>query len=238
MSPPLIIFDLDGTLVDSAPDLVAALNIGLAREGLTPLPLAIGRRFVGGGGRVLLRRGLEASGRQVSDHRLEEMFAAFLSDYEGRLTEDTRFYPGVLGALDRLASAGYRFAICTNKFERLAKRLLEELGEVHRFATIVGQDTFPVAKPNGAVLRLTAERAGADPSRAIMVGDTSTDARAARDAGLPLILVDFGYAQEPVITLEPDVIIDHFDTLPDAIERLPSRGPDRTGQPRKTSPQV
>ncbi len=217
---PMIVFDLDGTLVDSAPDLVDSLNVVLARDGLAPIPLEVGRKFVGGGGRVLIRRGLAASGRDVSDTRLEEMFAAFLAQYEAHLSEKTQFYPGAEAALDALASRGHRLAVLTNKFERPARKLLRELGAADRFAAIVGQDTFPVAKPNGAVLKLTIEKAGGDPRAAIMVGDTITDISTARDAGLPVIAVDFGYASVPVAELGPDRIISHFNTLASAVTEL------------------
>lgn len=219
-SAPLIVFDLDGTLVDSAPDLVGALNAILAREGLAPLPLAKARKFVGRGGRVLIRLGLDAQGASVSDARLEQMFSAYLAEYETRLSDETRPFPGALAALDRLAAAGHRFAICTNKFEKPAKMLLRDLGLTDRFAAIVGADTFPMSKPDAAVLRLTIEKAGGDPARAVMVGDTATDIDTARNAGLPVIGLDFGYAPEKMTDLAPDRIISHFDELPDAVEAL------------------
>lgn len=218
--PPLIVFDLDGTLVDSAPDLVAALNAILAREGIAALPLERARKFVGRGGRVLIRLGLEAQGASVSDGRLEEMFSAYLAEYETRLSDETRPFPGALAALDTLAAAGHRFAICTNKYEKPARMLLRDLGLTERFAAIVGADTFPVHKPDGAVLRLTVEKAGGDPARAIMVGDTKTDVDTARNAGLPVIGLDFGYAPEAMADLAPDRIVSHFDALPAAVAAL------------------
>ena len=219
-SAPLIVFDLDGTLVDSAPDLVSALNVILAREQLGPLPLEKARKFVGRGGRVLIRLGLEFQGASVSDARLEEMFAAYLAEYETRLSDETRPFPGALAALDKLAAAGHRFAILTNKFEKPAKMLLRDLGLTDRFAAIVGADTFPMSKPDAAVLRLTIEKAGGDPTRAVMVGDTATDVDTARNAGLPVIGLDFGYAPEKMTDLAPDRVISHFDELPDAVEAL------------------
>ena len=218
--PPIIVFDLDGTLVDSAPDLIGALNVILLREGLGPVPLEQGRKYVGRGGRVMLRRGLEAQGRQVSDARLDEMFASFLAYYNEHLTDETRFYPGAEAALDRLAAQGFAFAICTNKLEHSSVKLVAELGASSRFGAIVGQDTFPVSKPNGAVLTRTIEKAGGDPARAIMVGDTETDIATARDAKVPVIAVDFGYAPEPVATLGPDTVISHFDELDAAVAAL------------------
>lgn len=216
----LIVFDLDGTLVDSAPDLIDSLNVILGREGLAPVPLEEGRKFVGRGARVMLRRGLEASGMTASEARLDAMFAAFLAYYEDHLSVKTRFYPGVEAALDRLAAAGHTFAICTNKIERPSRKLIRELGATSRFRAICGQDTFAVSKPDGAVLRLTVEKAGGDPTRAIMVGDTETDIATARSARLPVIAVDFGYAPVPVATLDPDRVISHFDELPTAVGAL------------------
>ena len=219
-SAPLLVFDLDGTLVDSAPDLVGALNVILAREGLGPLPLERARKFVGRGGRVLIRLGLDAQGVSVSDARLEEMFAAYLAEYETRISDETLPFPGCVAALDRLAAAGHRFAVLTNKFEKPARMLLRDLGLTDRFDAIVGADTFPMSKPDGAVLRMTIEKAGGDPARAVMVGDTKTDVDTARNAGLPVIGVDFGYAPESMAELAPDKVISHFDELADAVEAL------------------
>ena len=219
-SLPCIAFDLDGTLVDSAPDLVGALNDILGREGIAPLPLEKARRFVGRGGRVLIRLGLEAQGVQVSDARLEQLFTAYLAEYETRLSRETLPFPGCVAALDRLAAAGHALAVCTNKYEKPARMLLRDLGLADRFAAIVGADTYAMSKPDGAVLRLTLEAAGCDPARAVYVGDTATDVATARNAGLPVICVDFGYAPEPVAELDPDRIISHFDELDEALAAL------------------
>ena len=217
---PLVVFDLDGTLVDSAPDLVSSLNIVLGRDGHAPLPLDQGRRMVGAGGRVLIRKGLEASGTSVSDGRLEEMFAAYLACYEEHLTDATRFYPGAEAALDRLAATGWSLAILTNKYEKPAVKLVRALGAAARFKAIVGQDTFPVSKPNAGALLRTIERAGGDPARTIMVGDTITDVTTAQNADKPVIAVDFGYADRPVTTMNPTAVISHFDALLDAVEAI------------------
>jgi phosphoglycolate phosphatase len=214
---PLIVFDLDGTLVDSAPDLIDSLNVILAREGHAPLPLEEGRKLVGAGGRVLIRRGFEISGASLSESRLEELFASYLATYEQHITDKTLFYPGAVAALDRLAAAGWSFAILTNKYEHPAVKLVKALGAYSWFKTICGQDTFPVSKPNGATLRLTIEKAGGDFERSIMVGDTITDVTTAKNAGRPVIAVDFGYADRPVADMAPDRIISHFDELFDAV---------------------
>ncbi len=217
---PIIVFDLDGTLVDSAPDLVDALNVILGREGIPAFPLAAARKFVGRGGRQMIRQGLEAAGATVPDAKLETMFTAYLAHYEAHLSVKTRYYPGVEAALDALAAAGHTLAVLTNKYEKPARMLIADLGGTQRFAAIVGQDTFPICKPDPAALRLTIERAGGNPARAIMVGDTETDVSTARNAGLPVIAVDFGYAPEPVERLNPDRVIGHFDQLGEAVAAL------------------
>lgn len=219
-SPGLIVFDLDGTLVDSAPDLIDSLNVILQREGCAPVPLEVGRKYVGRGGKVMIRRGFAAQDRPLDDGRLDTLFAAFLAYYNEHLTVKTRFYPGVEAALDRLAAKGHGFAICTNKLEHSSKKLLAELHATERFRAIVGQDTFPVSKPNGATLLRTIEKAGGDPATAVMVGDTETDVLTARDAKVPVIAVDFGYAPEPIATLGPDAVISHFDELDAAVAAL------------------
>ena len=189
------------------------------------MPLEVGRKYVGRGGRIMLRRGLEAQGRQVSDARLDEMFASFLAYYNEHLTDETHFYPGAEAALDRLAAAGFVLAVCTNKLEHSSVKLIAELNASARFAAVVGQDTFPVSKPNGAVLMRTIEKAGGDPARAIMVGDTETDIATARDAKVPVIAVDFGYAPEPITTLGPDAVISHFDALHAAVDAVGAQPP-------------
>ncbi len=215
---PLIVFDLDGTLVDSAPDLIDSLNVILGREGHAPLSVEAGRKLVGAGGRALIKRGLEVSGASVSDARLEEMFAAYLACYDDHITDKTTFYPGAEAALDRLAEAGWDLAILTNKYERPAVKLIAALGATSRFKAICGQDTFPICKPNAAALHLTIEKAGGDPTRSIMVGDTITDVSTAKNAGRPVIAVDFGYADRPVASMDPDRVISHFDALFAAVE--------------------
>lgn len=217
---PFLVFDLDGTLVDSAPDLVDALNTILRREGIASLPIEQARKYVGHGGRMLIRQGMEAQGVTIPEARLEVLFAAFLATYEKGLSAKTRPYPGVEAALDRLAAEGHAMAVCTNKTEKLARLVLRDLGLAPRFRAVCGQDTFQVSKPNGATLKLTVERAGGNPRHAIMIGDSATDVSTARDAGVPVIAVAFGYASEPVETLRPDRIISSFAMLPDAVASL------------------
>jgi phosphoglycolate phosphatase len=150
--PPLLVFDLDGTLVDTAGDLVGTLNYILTKERIPPLPLETARPMLGAGARALIECGLSAAGRSVSPARLEEMFLAFLARYEAHIADESRAFPGAEAALDRFEAAGWAFAVCTNKFEHPSVRLLTELGLAARFRAICGQNTFPFCKPDPRAL--------------------------------------------------------------------------------------
>jgi phosphoglycolate phosphatase len=213
MIAPTIVFDLDGTLADTAEDLVAALNWLLAREGLAPLPVESAGSLVGAGARALIERGFAASGTALDPPTLEALFTDFVQYYNAHIVVRTRLYPGVDRALAALARAGWRQAICTNKIEASAKLLIAKLGIAERFAFICGQDTFGIGKPDAAPLLKTIAASGGASDRAIMVGDSAIDVRTARAAGLPVIAVDFGYSDVPVAELKPDRVISHFDEL-------------------------
>jgi phosphoglycolate phosphatase len=217
---PTIVFDLDGTLVDTAPDLINALNHILAREGLSPLPLATARNMIGAGARKLLERGLEAEGRSVRPEEMNRLAADFIGYYGDNIALESRPFDGLEDALDTLAARGCRLAVCTNKLEWLSNRLLDALGLSRRFAAICGADTFGVAKPDPAILRQTILKAGGDIARAIMVGDAGTDVGAARRAGIPVIGCTFGYTDVPIAELDPDGLIHHMKELPGAVEAL------------------
>ena len=218
--PPTVVFDLDGTLIDTAPDLIGALNVVLAREGLPALPLASARNMIGGGARKLIERGLEAEDRNVSASDLARMMQDFIDHYAEHIADASRPFEGLEAALDELAADGYRLAVCTNKLEWLSKRLLDQLELSHRFAAICGADTFGVAKPDPAILRQTVARAGGELASAIMVGDAGTDVGVARRAGVPVIAVSFGYTEVPITELKPDRIIHHMSELKGAVESL------------------
>lgn len=217
MPAPTIVFDLDGTLIDTAPDLVDTLNVVFAREGLPPVPYEIARNAIGSGARTMIARGIEAEGHVVAPAKLDQMFIDFIAYYSEHVADRSRPFPGLTEALDALAERGCRFAVCTNKLERLSVRLLKELKMAHRFEAICGQDTFGVQKPDPEVLRRTIAAAGGSPQRAIMIGDSLTDIRTARAAGVPVIAVDFGYSERPVSEFEPDQIISHFAQLPASV---------------------
>jgi phosphoglycolate phosphatase len=217
---PTIVFDLDGTLVDTAPDLIAALNTILAREGLPELPYATARNMVGGGARHMIEAGLAAEGRTASADEVERMCRDFISHYADHIDERSRPFPGVEDALSRLAGAGCRLAVCTNKLEWLSLKLLSALRLRDRFAAICGADTFGVAKPNAAILHGTLARAGGSTDCAIMVGDAVPDIAVARAAGIAVIAVDFGYSPTPVVALSPDRVVSSFERVPEAVFAL------------------
>jgi phosphoglycolate phosphatase len=220
------VFDLDGTLVDTAPDLMAALNVVLALEGAPPLPAEAARSLLGAGARALIERGLQAAGRSVAPARMEELFAAFLEHYSAHIADVSRPYPGVTAALDRLQGAGWRLAVCTNKLEGLSVELLSALGLADRFAAICGQDTFreedgrAIPKPDPRALLSCIAAAGGTRDRAVMIGDSRTDVETARNAGVPIVAVDFGYADVPIERCSPDRTISHFDQLYEAATTL------------------
>jgi phosphoglycolate phosphatase len=216
MTAPTIVYDLDGTLADTAADLMGALNVVLGREGLAPLPVARARSLLGAGGRALIQRGFAAAGREAPPDKLEALFGDFLAHYNAHIAEHTRLYAGVDTALEAFAEAGWRQAICTNKMERSAKILMAKLGVAERFAFICGQDTFGVGKPDPRPLLGTIAAAGGAPECAIVVGDSATDVKTARAAGLPVICVDFGYTDAPAAELGADRVISHFDELEEA----------------------
>jgi len=223
MPAPLLVFDLDGTLVDTAPDLVDTLNVVLTREGLPPVAYDDARTMIGGGARAMLVRGLEEDGRAATPELMDRLFADFLKHYTDHIADRSRPFPGLTDALDKLARDGHRFAVCTNKLEGLSLRLLRALHLADRFAAICGQDTFGVQKPDPEILRRTVAAAGGTPGAAIMIGDSETDIRTARAAGIPVVAVDFGYSEKPVADLAPDRVISHFRQLPDEIASLSSR---------------
>ena len=217
---PTLVFDLDGTLVDTAPDLIDALNFVLEREGLPAVPLQAARTMIGAGARKLIERGLELEGRAASTVDINRMTADFIEYYAAHIADGSRPFEGLEIALDELSARGFRFAVCTNKLEWLSKRLLDELGLSTRFAAICGADTFGVAKPDPAILQQTVLRAAGKMSSTIMVGDAGTDIGVARRAGVPVIGVSFGYTDVPIAELKPDRLIHHMLDLPSAVESL------------------
>src|SRR5450755_4145488 len=219
-SPRTVVFDLDGTLVDTAPDLINALNYVLEREGLPPVPLHAARNMIGAGARKLIERGLELEGRAASVEDISRLTVDFIDYYAAHIADASRPFDGLESALDDLTAQGFRFAVCTNKLEWLSKLLLDRLGLSSRFSAICGADTFGVAKPDPAILRQTIARAGGALASAVMVGDAGPDIGVARRAGVPVIGVEFGYTEVPIAELKPDRVIGHMRELPAAVQSL------------------
>ncbi len=216
-------FDLDGTLADTAADLMAVLNRIIADDGLDPISIDQAGHAIGQGASVMIERAFALRGARFPEPRRAPMLQAFLADYERNIAVHTRPAPGVVAAIDHLSGQGARMAICTNKTERLAKLLIEKLALAQRFAAICGRDTFEFRKPDPRHLISTVEMAGGDPGRAVMVGDSRFDITAAQRAGIPVIAVDFGYSDVPVHELKPDAVISHFDQLAAIAQHLITR---------------
>ena len=223
MARTTIVFDLDGTLVDTAPDLIDTLNIILGREGMAPVPYEQGRVSIGGGARGMISRALAAEGRQVSPAELDKMFVDFIARYSAHIADRSRPFPGVERALEQLGNGDFILAVCTNKLEALSRQLLDTLGLSRHFAAICGQDTFAVQKPDPIILKRTIAAAGGDANAAIMVGDSATDVLTARAAGVPVIGVNFGYTERPISEFQPDCVISHFDELQAVIAPITRR---------------
>ncbi len=217
-------FDLDGTLLDTHGDLAAAVNHALSLEARHAIPPAEVRDLIGGGARVMLARALEVTGGAVSERRFTELHAALLEYYEAHMTVETRLFSGGEQMLDDLAARGVKLAVVTNKLERLAVRILDELGLSDRFYTIIGGDTLGPgrAKPKPHMLFEMLHRAGVarEGARAAFVGDTTYDTGAAAAAGLPCIAVSFGFCDCHPREMGAHAVIDHFDQLLPALENI------------------
>lgn len=215
-----IVFDLDGTLVDTAPDLVRALNETLDLEGLPHARLEVVRKMVGQGARVLIERASSLHGVQFSAERLDQLTKAFLEHYRADIARESTLFPGVVEALGAIAAEGAKLAVCTNKRTDLSVQLLEALGMADRFSVIVGADAVAQRKPHPDHYRAAVTRAGGDVRRSFMVGDTAADVASAKGAGAPVALVRFGYCEEDVERMGADVLLDRYADLLPASRRL------------------
>jgi phosphoglycolate phosphatase len=215
-----IAFDLDGTLVDSAPDLIGTLNRLLIKEGLPPVPMESAAALIGSGARALLIHGFEAAGASVDRAQSEELFERFLVDYAAHIADGSQPFEGVVETLEQLSERGAILVVATNKRSDLSELLLNKLDLAQHFAAIVGPDRVSARKPSGAHLKEAVLKGGGDPTRAIMVGDAAPDAEAARDAGMPCILTTFGFTPVPVENLGGDVLIDAFEDVEEAIDGI------------------
>lgn len=225
MKAPLVVFDLDGTMLDTHADLIESLNHTITSAGLEPVEYEDLTHLVGQGARVMIRRAFDLRKTPLADEQLEPLFERFIAHYKAGMPGKSQPYPGFIDCLDRLKAAGFTIAVCTNKQETLALPLLDHLGLSGRFAAITGGDTFEYRKPDGRHVLSTIEKAGGDPARSIMVGDSVNDILAAHNANVPSIAVSFGYSDVPVAELNPTVIIDRYEELTvDMVQRLIEAG--------------
>lgn len=220
MKYKLIIFDLDGTLANTAPDLLGTLNRITKDYELSPLGMDQFGQIIGHGAKAMIKRAFEINKRSLDVETLETLFGAFLKDYASNIANETTLFDGVLDVMDLLETKAYAYALCTNKTESMARLLLEELGVTQRFKSITGGDTFDFKKPDARHLQETARLAGFEVSNAIMIGDSATDINAAINAQIPSVAVTFGYSDLPIKDLGATKIINHFSQLPDAIESI------------------
>lgn len=215
-----IVFDLDGTLVDTAPDLLRALNDTLAEAGLPLAPPEVVRGFVGHGARAMIERATAHMGAPTSAEEMPALVDRFIAHYRADIARLSRPFPGAVAALDALAEAGATLAVCTNKRTDLSVRLLEALGLAGRFAAILGADAVPARKPDPGHFLATVAAAKGRAERSLMVGDTTADVEAAQGAGAPCIAVAFGYAPISADMLGADLVIAGYDELADGVRRL------------------
>ena len=215
-----VIFDLDGTLADTGPDLHAALNRGLAREGKPALTNEQSMSLIGGGADKMLRGAYDILGEPLSDEDLDRIFDEFLEDYRANCAVRTKFFPGALAAVAQLRDWAVVTGICTNKRSSLTGPVLEGLGVNGTFEPVVCYDQVGARKPDPAPLNRALELAGVSAGEAIMVGDSAADMGAARNAGVKSIAVSFGYTDIPPDRLGADALIDHFDELIPALRKF------------------
>lgn len=220
MTKPTIVFDLDGTLVDTAHDLVTTLNAILAAEGMMPVVKETAIAMVGSGARVMIEAAFAAEGRALTPGTLDRLLRDYMALYDDHLADESRPYPGVEESLDRFAAEGWLLAVCTNKFEAPARKLLSLLGLAPRFAAITGQDTFAFRKPDPRHLTETVRLTGGAGDNAVMVGDSITDIDTALAADVPVVAVSFGYSPIPVADLKPTRVIASFAELWDTVAAI------------------
>jgi phosphoglycolate phosphatase len=214
------IFDLDGTLAETAPDLVTALNRTLGDIDIPPVDFEFARRTAGMGSRALIIFGLEAANATWSEQKVAALQPAFLRHYENCLTDETHLYDSVATQLEILVDDNWRLGVCTNKPHVLAITLLEQLGVLAYFHALIGAGALPVRKPDPTHLLETITQAGGQREKAILVGDTLNDVQTARNAGVPIALTSFGYALEPMEELAPDAVFHHYNELIAVLDHL------------------
>ena len=215
-----IVFDLDGTLVDTAPDIIRALNETMDLEGLPRVKPDTVRNLIGHGARVLLERASALHGVTFSSTRLDQLTNEFVAFYAADIARESRPFDGVLEAMDTLSDLGAKLAVCTNKRTALSMQLLDALSMTERFSAIVGADAVAERKPHPDHYRAAVTRAGGVVRRSVMVGDGAADVGAARGAGAPVCIVSFGYSDIGAERLGADVLLHRFSELAPACRRL------------------
>ena len=219
-----IVFDLDGTIVDTAPDLTAATNHALGLIGVAPVTVDELHPFIGHGSKAMIEAGLRFRGVTAGGAEVMRLHEAFLAFYADNIAVGSRPFEGVPGLLDDLLAAGARLAVCTNKLEGLSRALLVELGLATRFGAVAGGDTFTMRKPAPGHLIGVIDMAGGQADRSVMVGDSAVDFATAKAAGVPAIGVTFGYTPRPVRELAPEfdvgAVIDHFREFMPALRKV------------------
>lgn len=223
MTPLSLVFDLDGTLVETAPDLAGAMNAVLIANGRPPVPPAEVRHMVGRGARALIERGFEVTGGPVDPAALDGHFDHFIRYYVEHIADASVAFPDVMAVLTRLKAAGHRLGVCTNKPEGLAVALLDALDLSGFFSAVLGADTLDVRKPNPRHLSETVARMGGDMARAVMIGDSEVDAETARNAGVPSVIFTFGYTQFDPKTFGAAALLDGYDALEGALAEIAAK---------------
>ena len=213
MSKKLIVFDLDGTLLDTSNDLLDCVNHCLLSVDLKPVVYEDLTFLVGQGARAMITRAFELNKANLSEAELDRLFDLFIEYYTDHMPGTSTPYEGLFDAMDRLSSAGYRHAVCTNKHEGMARKLLDLLSLSDRFDAITGGNTYPYRKPDARHLLNTIELAGGRAERSIMIGDSKNDIYAAQNANVASIAVSFGFSDVPVETLNPSVVINNYGEL-------------------------
>ncbi|MFT7576480.1 MAG: phosphoglycolate phosphatase [Alphaproteobacteria bacterium] len=220
MSRQTVVFDLDGTLIDTAPDLILATNHVLENAGYQPVSPDFIRPYISYGTRVMITEGVKHQGREISSAHLDELFSELITFYSANISVASRPFPGLIDVLDTLRARGTTIAICTNKLEAMARLLMEQLKLTSYFTVITGRDTFPICKPDPEHLFGAIRLADGAPRHSVMVGDSTTDHATAKAAGIPIIGVTFGYTDIPMTELECDATISHYDDFLPALDQI------------------
>jgi phosphoglycolate phosphatase len=215
-----VIFDLDGTLIDSLPDVLGALNPVLADVGRRAVTIEEGRLMVGGGAEPLIERAFALTGDSLAEAEIPVHVNAFAANYQAVPVRHTTIFDGAVHALEELAARGYRLGICTNKPHESALSVLKALDLDMHFASCIGKAARPFNKPDRRHYDAVAEELGVAPDNSLYIGDSETDVETARNAGVPIILVPFGYSRKPAAELGGDRLVEHFSELVSAVEEL------------------